>query len=230
MVAQVVEEGAHNGGVETGLAGDDRRPDRVEAVETGGLVAGRRGGRLQLEGGRLRVEFQTGELAVEGVDEDGGSAEGNLRLRCISQRLMRAAQPIVAARLAQGTVGRIGEHLEVAERQLGIAQMAQRQPAGQEGRILAGVVGQAAGIAHEVIGQIGLASLQRRVGAGAPLLPPAVRLDEHGRRGLGEQDLPGFLVLLLPAQGLRHLHGHAPFGLRLGRQLGNQLGRVLGAA
>ena len=155
--------------------------------------------------------------------------KASFALAGVAQRLMRAAEPVVAARLAQRTVGRIGQHLEVPERQLGVAQMAQRQPAGQEGRVLAGVVGERARIAHQVVGQLGLAGLERRIGAGAPLLPPAVGLDGDGRLGLGEQDLPGLLVLLLPAQRLRHLHGDAPLGLRLGRQLGDQLARVLGA-
>src|SRR5262245_8626172 len=111
---------------------------------------------------------------------------------------MRATQPILTARLAERSVRGLGQRLEMTERELGIAQMPLRRPPCQEGRILAGVVGKAAGIAHEGVSQVRLTCLQRRVGARAPLLPPAVGLDGGGRYGLGEQDLPGLLVLLLP--------------------------------
>ncbi len=166
---------------------------------------------------------------MEGVEVGGCGAIVLLGLGLVAERLVGAAEPVLATRVAQRPVGGLGQRLEVAERQLGVLQVAQRQPSREERRILGGIDGQHPWIAHQVVGHLGLAEPQRCVGVGAPLLPPAVRLDGSGGLRLRQQDLPGLLLFLLAAQGLCLLHGQAPVGLGVRRQLGQEFLRILGA-
>ena len=211
----MAQEPARQADVEPGLAHQHGSPDRVGAVEAGDLLRGRCGRRRDLEAARIGIDFEACELAVEGVEVGRCGAIVLLGLGLVAERLMGAAEPVLAARVAQRPVGGLGQRLEMAERQLGILEVAQRQPSREERRILGGIDGERAGIAHQVVGHLGLAEPERRIGVGAPLLPPAVRLDGSGRLRLRQQDLPGLLLFLLAAQGLRLLHGEAPVGLRV---------------
>ena len=136
VIAQVVEESARQADVEARLARDHGGQHGVGAVEAGDLL--RRGCRRRgdLQRARAGIDLEACQLAVEGVEVGRGRLVVLLRLGLVAERLVRAAEPVLAARMAQRAVGGLGQRLEVAERQLGVVQMAQRQPAGEEGGVL----------------------------------------------------------------------------------------------
>ncbi len=166
---------------------------------------------------------------MEGVEIGRGRLIVLARLRKIAERLVRPPDPILAARVTERAVGRARQRLEMAERQLGVAEVPERQPAGEERCVLAGIGGKRAGAAHQLVGGLRLAGLQGGIGVRAPLLPPSVRLGEIHRLGLDQHGLPGLFGLFLPPQRLRALHRQAPVGIGILGVLGDQLRGVLGA-
>ena len=103
--AQVIEERIAQRTVEPGLVDEHDGLHRIEAVETGDLLRGRRCGRRDRQGAGLRVELQARKLPVEGIDVGGGRAVAFAGLGLVAQGLVGAAQPVVGAGPAQGTVG-----------------------------------------------------------------------------------------------------------------------------
>ncbi len=57
------------------------------------------------QGAGLRVELQARKLSVEGIDVGGRRTVAFAGLGLVAQGLVGAAQPVVGARPAQGTVG-----------------------------------------------------------------------------------------------------------------------------
>ena len=176
VVALMAQEAARQVDVEPGLAHQHGSPDRIGAVEAGDLLLARRGRRGDLEAARIGIDFEARELAVEGVEVGGCGAVVLLGLGLVAERLVGAAEPIVAARVAERPVGSLGQRLEMAERQLGVLEVAQRQPSRKERRVLGGIDGERPGIAHQVVGHLRAcraAAPRRRWRAAPPTSRPA---------------------------------------------------------
>ena len=150
---------------------------------------------------------------MEGIDALGGLLVVARRLALAAERLVRAGEPVVAARGARGAVGIFARGLEVRDRGLGVLEVAQRDPAGEERRILERIDGHRAGRLGQRIGLLVGTRTKELVDRPASVQPPGIGIDESigiGRRQLEKtRDL---LLLALAAGELDALKEQSPIG------------------
>src|SRR5262245_20282927 len=167
--------------------------------------------------GRLHGERLPAELAVEILGVLGRVIEMDHRRAAIAKFEPGAAKPIFAKRDALGARCDTAQRQEVLQRQIGIVEETQSDPAGEEFGFDKVVAGYEPVLGRDLIGDFRVSVIERATTTDPPLDPPVVQIEQNvGLARRIEQHLPGFFPVLLvlgAPQPLNAIEPQADIGL-----------------